>query len=443
MKDPITNEVIHPVTMGDAVYLDNGSRLEDNIRYCRNKAFEIGDLDKLLTTNKHTLVAAINEILTKSSNSQFGVRFVGSNSVGERIGDAFDLVAEPAYFGVNDIRNDFDNIYPWSEIKRCVINQYGEIVAYEGEPGFSTNGLLGDVFVEIPKFYQKCYKDDTNNYVEYWISSVKDNGFWLNPAFKDGDVELDHIYIGCYEGTYDAHELYSRAGSIILGNKTLAKYRELAQAKGNGFKLCDYYERNVIEYLFMIEYANRNTQDLYKGNCTASVYQTGMTDSLDRPSEGTIDTYSSPFRYRYMENIYGNVWEVMDGIIIRNDKPLICLDPTKYNDIDQYTELPTLVINTSEATKDFFISDRTFDAQIPYINLPKYNESLVSTNNTYYSDYALMPYNVNSVDTAVLVGGRTGMDDNAKVGLFTTDMMNSLEYSDIYMTARLCYKPKV
>ena len=97
LKDPVTGVVIHPVTVADAIYSDNGTRLQDNIRYCRNKSTEIGDLSKLLTNNKHTLVSAINELINKNYNAQFGVRFVGSETNGIRIGDAYDMTAVPQF----------------------------------------------------------------------------------------------------------------------------------------------------------------------------------------------------------------------------------------------------------------------------------------------------------------------------------------------------------
>ena len=441
LKDPVTGVVIHPVTVGDAVYLDNGTRLEDNIRYCRNKSTEIGDLSKLLTNNKHTLVSAINELINKNYNAQFGVRFVGSETNGIRIGDAYDMTAVPQFSEQEAVVNDFDSVYPWCEMKRCVINEFGEIVAYEGEPGFFTNGLLGDVFVEIPKFYQKMYKDEQQNYIEYWISSVKDDGFWLNPAFKDGDIELDHIYIGCYEAVYENEFLYSRAGGTISGNKTLDEYRTLAKNKGKGFKLCDLLEHNLIEYLFMIEYATRNSQNIYKSNCISALYSTGMTDSLDKPSEASSDTYASPFRYRYLENIYGNAYEMVDGIYLVDNKIKLTTDISRYGSYNDYVTLNIDLLNSADTSNSsFFIADKLYNISLPYLHLPIYNADKLSSNNTYYSDYTL--YSNDSYNKVILTGGRTGLADNAEVGLFTINGQSVLStYKSDYTTTRLCYKP--
>ena len=86
----------------------------------------------------------------------------------ERLWDAIDMVANA---GVDDeiVRNDFDSVYPWSEMKRCNISVVeGKIVvnAYEGEPNYTTDGSNGNVVVEVPKFYQP--PRDIGDGYEYW-----------------------------------------------------------------------------------------------------------------------------------------------------------------------------------------------------------------------------------------------------------------------------------
>lgn len=59
--------------------------------------------------------------------------------------------------------NDWDQIYPWSEIKRSCgtwKNGYYQRVAYENMSAFATDGSQGDVFVEYPLFY---YADFIHN----------------------------------------------------------------------------------------------------------------------------------------------------------------------------------------------------------------------------------------------------------------------------------------
>ena len=69
LKDTSNNE-IYPVTFSEAIYMNNGSRLEDNIDYLKEKSLEIGTMSRLQTNNKSTLVGAINEILDHETNPQ-------------------------------------------------------------------------------------------------------------------------------------------------------------------------------------------------------------------------------------------------------------------------------------------------------------------------------------------------------------------------------------
>ena len=68
------------------------------------------------------------------------------------------------------------------------------------------------------------------------------------------------------------------------------------------------------------------------------------------------------------------------------------------------------------------------------------NNNIISSNNTYYSDYTL--YSNDSYNKVILTGGRTGLTDNAEVGLFTINGQSVLStYKSDYTTTRLCYKP--
>ena len=235
LKDPITKKPIHPVTFADGIYLNNGTRLEDNLRYLFSRVSVIGDLEELGTSYKRTLVGALNEVLTnKGMYTEYGVRFVDSVTDGERLGDAKGMYAHAYYGSGTRPQNDFDRAYPWSDIKRCLIGDDGTIWSYEGEPGFTLSPKFGNIFVEIPKFYQKIvsseYNDedgDKHTILEMWISPYYKEDYVLNPAFIDnnGD-ELPFIYIGAYEATYN-DEIISRSGQTITGHKTLDELKQL------------------------------------------------------------------------------------------------------------------------------------------------------------------------------------------------------------------------
>ena len=59
-------------------------------------------------------------------------------------------------YSIGDTHNDWDDIYPWSDIVRSCgtwKNGYYQRNAYESQTGFALDGSAGDVFVEFPLFY--------------------------------------------------------------------------------------------------------------------------------------------------------------------------------------------------------------------------------------------------------------------------------------------------
>ena len=126
------------------------------------------------------------EVHLKVENTKkYGVRRKitnNSSSAWERVGDAVNLVANACKNGNNDVQNDFDSIYPWSDIISYNYNTTThQRVADYGDADFTFDGSNGIVLTEIPEFYYQRYKevDATDGYTyEYiWISEYALKGF--------------------------------------------------------------------------------------------------------------------------------------------------------------------------------------------------------------------------------------------------------------------------
>lgn len=75
---------------------------------------------------------------------------------------------------------DYEPIY--RNIKVCnLVN--GKVTAYKGEADFTTKPLLGDVMVEIPKYYYKIV--DNTNARDIYISNEPDDGFLVSPRHSN------------------------------------------------------------------------------------------------------------------------------------------------------------------------------------------------------------------------------------------------------------------
>ena len=213
-------------------------------------------------------------------------------------------------------------------------------------------GTDGQVMVEIPKFYYKHTLVGTLN--SWYISKYDLSGFELHPAFwKDGQ-EVDYRYISAFEGSmWDAttsamvakadittsmyaagDKMCSVAGTWAKVNETRVEYRAMSAERGTGFRQLDYYLHSAVQLLYLVEYADFNSQtmigggrtNLTGGGWTADSYigLTGLsigdgngTNSVmsgtlyDIDGTGYLTDYMS---YRGIENFFGNVWKMVDGI---------------------------------------------------------------------------------------------------------------------------------
>ena len=174
-----------------------------------------------------------NEYLYGKTVKEYGIRWLGTSStVCERLGDAVGLVANAHLGNTNPVINDFDNIYPWSDMRLCNLDESGNVLAYIGEPNFARDGSNGDVMVEIPKFYYKRRK--VGIVEEWWICELPIGGYELHPLFIDGGIEMSKAYMSAYNlsESADGTKGQSISGGAPKVRATRAAFRTLARAKG-------------------------------------------------------------------------------------------------------------------------------------------------------------------------------------------------------------------
>lgn len=181
----------------------------------------------------------------------YGVRRKITNNTStawERIEDSINLVANATKDG-SAVQNDFDDLYPWSEIVTYNYDTTNKkITAYIGEPGFAFDGSNGEVLTRIPEFwYKRVIKDD---YEYIYISDYKRAGYSYSKEFSVGRYCIGLDLNGA------AH---SYSGMIPAYNKTISAFRTLATAVGTDFCQMDtrYF---ILQLLYLVEYADYNSQ---------------------------------------------------------------------------------------------------------------------------------------------------------------------------------------
>lgn len=186
-----------------------------------------------------------------------------------RVGDAVGLVAEVAV-GNETVRNDFDNIYPWCEIKRCTLADDGTVTSYFGDPNYTEDGSIGQVMVEIPVYWKAHYlnEGETQEYT-FMCKEKLDSRYFVPKRFigKDGKI-LDKIYIGAFKMTTSADKkAESRSGLAYYESISFENAQTYCKNRGQNWHQYDIWDYEVIKDLFTVEFATLDSQSIMSGNC--------------------------------------------------------------------------------------------------------------------------------------------------------------------------------
>lgn len=232
-----------------------------------------------------------------------------------------------------------------SGMRRCVMGTYG--VNYYLDAADSTlkadgtaavlDGTDGDVMVEIP---------------EHWVLVTKeDSTLTVKLATEEGILEgaqrVPLHYISAYQATVDNNFMQSASGVCATGDLNIGQFRIAADGKNP--KGAKFWSQMTYDYavdlywLFLVEYANRNSQAAVNNSLTPEGYRqgglgmgctyvdsisnypavtNGVTNSLGNNSgeisgvtplsgSGTATVNS----YRGIENPFGNLYTFYDGIV--------------------------------------------------------------------------------------------------------------------------------
>lgn len=265
----------------------------------------------------------------------------------------------------------------------------------DGSGAANLDGTDGDVMVHHMKFYGKSIINGNKRQVR--ISTFKIDDSWQ---------EIPEGVVGAYRATTDQTDstnikLRSVVNTTIAfrggGNReSYDQYLETDQfktdlgkprtnisratmrtyARNNGVEML-YYEayKWVLYWLPVIEYATFYMQKSFNSELTADGYpQGGLGPGVTTLDWGTWGTYNGNYaltpcgytnefgnfsgvksftagtktleatRYRGIENIFGDVWTNMDGVILKKDaagekrKVYVTSDPSKFSDSD-YSEM--------------------------------------------------------------------------------------------------------
>jgi hypothetical protein len=124
-------------------------------------------------------------------NNVYGVEYEISTDTFKRVGNAVGLSGGAS----------FDNIMPWSGIRRCNLSDDLKVNAYYGDYEYKEDGSNGQVMVEVPAYYYRRYFKDADHLVTL-ISMTQLPNFKLSPWHYDklGNPR-SKAYFSAYEGS--------------------------------------------------------------------------------------------------------------------------------------------------------------------------------------------------------------------------------------------------
>ena len=210
-----------------------------------------------------------------------------SSTALERTGDAVGLTAYVESTAGQSGSDDFTaSVYPYNKMRECNIEVTGNgapKITYSGEDGFSRSK---DTFIEIPLFYMNRYVKDGYEHRE--ICEFQKGGFFPAPMFVEGGRILDRVYVAKYESSLDTDgAICSKTKSQPCVGNTLAELRELCAAKGKGFAEMDVRTLMSLQHLYLVRFADRNSQKLIGSGYTGLMQPKGDNAKVDPSNYGT------------------------------------------------------------------------------------------------------------------------------------------------------------
>lgn len=312
----------------------------------------------------------------------------------------------------------FDSFMPWSGMKECNLNNAGDVTAWKGDSGFSRSNNFTMVF--IPEFYVAAKRNGTKQY--FYVSDKPKNGMTKHPGSGK--------YIGKY---HIGSQIVSKSGVSPLVNYSRSWFRTGAKNSNSKFHLYDFATYCAIIFLYIVEFADWNCQKKIaygRANGQSSVVTSGKTDTMvyhTGTAGSGISDGAAACQYRWIENLWGNVSQWVDGFTADGTTAYYCTDPSKYVDYvaTGYTKIGNLP-TVSGYIKDLTVLDNG-------LFIPKSNGGSATT----YIPDIVAP--ITSGKYGLMVGGCYGENDD--VGLLYFNASNSGTSSFSTTSARLMCEP--
>lgn len=153
----------------------------------------------------------------------------------------------------------------------------------------------------------------------------------------------------------------------------------------------------------------------------------GICDGLGMKS-GCYKTLKNSCIYRGIENVFGNIYQFIDGINIKDYVAYICYDPSEYA-VDKFNGKYAPLGYTNANTSDKYATKLGYDENNPLISLT--TEANNGSNSTNMCDY----YYCNSGNRIAIVGGP--FNNTTLAGVWFWSLSNTSSHTHYILGSRL------
>ena len=335
----------------------------------------------------------------------------------------------PATMGGSFNWGSWADKWPFNEIKPCLVknravvgylnpNNYSEFE--DGTPADIVSGDAGDCMVEFPKMYLGMSTDAQGLTTVTITNDATVEGVY-DDAFVYKGNSYSKFYVGAFKGFVLNNKLRSLSGKSPTVEKSLGYFRTAAQANGEGYEQTQWYQLMLRQALYILLFKNLNSQAaLGKGVTSSSKKNTGGSNS-NGVNYGSTSA-SVQVKCLGIEDFWGNIYEWVDGIAIKNYTAYTA-NGNYNNNCDGYTAAKTI-----ESGLSGYMSKAEGTRELGFVPL-----QAAGSNSTYYCDYARL--NVGSSVYATFFGGNWEHAEGA--GAFRLYVSDSAAASNYDVGARL------
>ncbi|MBQ7563927.1 MAG: hypothetical protein IJT16_08055 [Lachnospiraceae bacterium] len=265
--------------------------------------------------------------VTASFLSIYGASWDGTSTTAwTRTDDAADFTDPVPYVsGASNYGSPFDSLQPWA--------------------GMVKEERTGGTMVKIPKFWYKITQNGAGMKVQ--IADGPADGFSVSPAHMDrgdGKGERDTVYVGRYHSGSSTRK--SKTGETPYNNATRSTMRTQLHNLGSNLWQMDFATRFTLWLLYIVEFADWNSQAKIGYGCGngSGVQAMGYTDSMPYhtgTTQSSRTSYGLGTQYRYIEGLWDNVYDWLDGCYYNSNGLNIILNPNNFSDSSGGTAVGT------------------------------------------------------------------------------------------------------